>query len=143
MTTASCDNRLLNLFLQLFPKMREPLIRELSRILEDSTKDTWLAVIDLSDSTPGHKHMPGVDAFLSVIGDVLTKYVQQQCAGFLQKFSSEGAYVEACQKKSSTGLQSRQETVQSRQASKLSFDEDFVLITHDDVKFYQGPIKRK
>ena len=111
----------------------------------------WFALRDLSITTPGHKYLPGVNAFLNGeegigegIGDLLTVYVQQQCAGFLQRFPSEEAYRAASQEKSrQESVQSRQETVQSRQASKLSSGEDFVLITHDDVKSYQGPIKRK
>ena len=141
MTSASCDDRLLDLLLQLLIKIEKSLIRTLCRIIQCSTLDLWLAVRDLSITTPGHKHIPGVDAFLSGddgIGDVLTEYVQQQCAGFLQKFPSEEAYMEASQKKSST-------SVQSRQASESS-DGGFVLITHDDAKSYQGPkgpIRRK
>jgi len=136
--SAEQQDDLLKLLLKLLPEITESLVCDLCAIYTRSTKNWWLVLKDLSITNPDHKYMPGVGEYLSSLGNVLTAYIQQQCVAFLQKYPSEEAYMEACQKKSSTG-------VQSRQASESS-DGGFVLITHEDAKLYQGPkgpIKRK
>jgi hypothetical protein len=119
------------LFLNLFPEINDSLLCELCNIYTCSTHNWWLVLKDLSASNPEHKHMPGVNEYLTRIGDVLTAYIQQQCAAFLKKYPSEEAYIQASQK-SSTCVSPKKET-----------EEDFVLVNYEDAVSYKRPVRRK
>ena len=123
---------LLALFLKLFPEIDKSLVCRLCDIFTCSTQNWWLVLNDLSATSPEHKHMPGVGEYLSSLGNVLTAYIQQQCAAFLQKYPSEEAYTQASQKKSSTIVQPKKQA-----------EEDFVLVSHEDAASYKGLVRRK